>query len=382
MSTFLSPGVYFKEVPTARPILGVGTSTAAFIGAVAATVTMPIKADGTPYTLIGAAVPTLVTSFEGFTRGFGVPGAGNQTLAQAVYGFFENGGTTCYVTRVGDVTSDTAIQSALDRIAAIDEVAIVAAPGALKKSVQQKLIAHCELLEDRFAILDGQRVLTNLSEDAITDSLPPSQYAALYYPWIQVSDLVPDAPPRIVPSSGHVAGIYSRVDQARGVHKAPGNEQVRGALDVEYQVARGEQDVLNPRGVNVIRNFRGDIRVWGARTLGGQDSPILYLNVRRTLTFIRESIDEGTQWAVFEPNAKPLWEQLKRAVSAFLTNVWRDGALFGDTPEQAFFVRCDEALNPPEVRDAGQVIVEIGVAIVRPAEFVVFRISQLAGIPA
>ena len=167
------------------------------------------------------------------------------------------------------------------------------------------------------------------------------------------------------------------------MHKAPANEVVRGALNLAYLTTRGEQEGLNPAGVNVIRGFNGNIKVWGARTLGGDaNGEFRYINVRRLLLFLRESIDEGTQFAVFEPNAPPLWQKIRRSVTGFLTNVWRDGALFGNTPEEAFFVRCDETTNPIEVREIGQVITEIGVAVVKPAEFVIFRISQSAGASA
>jgi phage tail sheath protein FI len=175
-----------------------------------------------------------------------------------------------------------------------------------------------------------------------------------------------------------MAGIYARVDETRGVHKAPANEGVRGALALEYLVTSNEQGELNRNGINVIRGFDGNIKVWGARTLGGDgNGEFKYINVRRLMNFMRESIDEGTQFVVFEPNNPALWQKIVRAVTAFLTNVWRDGGLFGLTPEQAFFVKCDETTNPPEVRELGQVVTEIGVAIVKPAEFVIFRISQV-----
>jgi hypothetical protein len=155
---------------------------------------------------------------------------------------------------------------------------------------------------------------------------------------------------------------------------------VLGALNVKYYVGKPKQELLNPQGVNVIRNMNGNITVWGARTIGGdRNGEWKYVNVRRFFLFLAESIDEGTQWVVFEPNDQALWGKIRRNVGAFLTNVWRSGALFGSTPEEAFYVKCDEELNPPEVRDVGQVITEIGVAIVRPAEFVIFRITQSTG---
>jgi phage tail sheath protein FI len=183
-----------------------------------------------------------------------------------------------------------------------------------------------------------------------------------------------------VPPSGHIAGIYARTDEERGVHKAPANVAVLGALNTRYYISKAKQELLNPQGVNCIRNMNGNITVWGARTVGGdRNAEWKYINVRRFFLFLRESIDEGTQWVVFEPNDPALWGKIRRNVSAFLTNVWRSGALFGLTPEEAFYVKCDAETNPVEVRDLGMVVTEIGVAIVRPAEFVIFRITQSTG---
>jgi phage tail sheath protein FI len=155
---------------------------------------------------------------------------------------------------------------------------------------------------------------------------------------------------------------------------------IRGALDIEVQISKALQDGLNPGGVNCIRNMNNNITVWGARTIGGDfNADLKYINVRRTLLFLRKSIDHGTQWVVFEPNDRSLWAKIVRNVTAFLTVVWRDGALFGSTPAEAFYVKCDDETNPPEDRDIGRVTTEIGVAIVRPAEFVIFRISQWGG---
>jgi phage tail sheath protein FI len=182
----------------------------------------------------------------------------------------------------------------------------------------------------------------------------------------------------MIPPSGYMAGIYARSDSERGVHKAPANEVIRGVIGVETQITKGEQDILNPIGVNCIRAFPGrGIRVWGARTLSS-DASWRYINVRRLFSFVEESIQMGTQWIVFEPNDPALWARIRRDVSAFLEMVWRTGALFGATPEQAFYVKCDEENNPPAARDLGQVVIEIGMAPVKPAEFVIFRISQWA----
>ena len=241
---------------------------------------------------------------------------------------------------------------------------------------------------DRFAILDGPPTatdLTTLTSPPTSGGVAPSNtnYGAWYFPWIKVFDPAtklqgPTGDGSLaVPVSGHIAGIYARVDTNVGVHKAPANEVVRGALDVTQAISRADQDGLNPKGVNCIRALNGNILVWGARTIGGDaNQDVKYINVRRTLLFLEESIDEGTQFVVFEPNTPALWQKIVRNVTAFLTNVWRSGALFGTTPQEAFFVKCDAETNPPEVRELGQVVTEIGVAIVRPAEFVIFRLSQ------
>jgi phage tail sheath protein FI len=174
--------------------------------------------------------------------------------------------------------------------------------------------------------------------------------------------------------------VWARSDTLRGVHKAPANETVRGALDLTYQVTRQEQELLNPAGVNCIRYFTAEgIRIWGARTLAAESSEWRYLNVRRLFNMLEESIAGGTRWMVFEPNEYGLWRSIRRDISAFLTRVWRDGALLGRTPQEAFFVKCDEETNPPESIDAGQVVALIGLAPVKPAEFVVFRLSQSVG---
>jgi phage tail sheath protein FI len=170
-----------------------------------------------------------------------------------------------------------------------------------------------------------------------------------------------------MPPSGYMAGIYARVDNLRGVHKAPANEVIRGAVGVETRLSKADQDGLNPDGINIIRQFDGNITVWGARTLGGDtNGEWKYINVRRLFLFLRDSIDAGTQWVVFEPNTPDLWAKITRNVTAFLTNVWRSGALFGLTAAEAFYVKCDAETNPPEVRDLGQVVTEISVAPVNP----------------
>ncbi len=287
----------------------------------------------------------------------------------------------------GEVTERTGVEG----LEAIDDITMVVAPDLMTtppgqkldlnmvKAVQTMIIAHCERLGDRVAILDAP---PNMSPQAIKkwrmDTAGyDSSYAAFYYPWIEVNDPVTNRPINI-PPSGHMAGVWARSDNTRGVHKAPANEVVRGATGLAYNVTKGEQDTLNPFGINCIRAFPGmGIRVWGARTLTSNPS-WRYLNVRRLFNFVEKSIERGTQWVVFEPNEPRLWGRVRRDVTAFLTMVWRDGALFGASPAEAFFVKCDEELNPPESRDLGRLVIEIGLAPVKPAEFVIFRISQWA----
>ena len=287
----------------------------------------------------------------------------------------------------GEVTERTGVEG----LEAIDDITMVVVPDLMTvppgakldlnmvKAVQTMIIAHCERLGDRVAILDAP---PNMSPQAIKkwrmDTAGyDSSYATLYYPWIEVNDPVTNRPMNI-PPSGHMAGIWARSDNTRGVHKAPANEVVRGATGLAYGITKGEQDTLNPFGINCIRAFPGmGIRVWGARTLTSNPA-WRYLNVRRLFNFVEKSIEGGTQWVVFEPNEPRLWGRVRRDVTAFLTMVWRDGALFGGSPSEAFYVKCDEELNPPESRDLGRLVIEIGLAPVKPAEFVIFRISQWA----
>ncbi len=306
---------------------------------------------------------------------------GQNQLAHGVFGFFNNGGTRCYVMRFASL-DDLRNPVALAPLEGIDEISLLVAPGITDAVVQENIINHCENMKDRFAILDAPSNPPDFRLESIKLA-PDTDYGALYFPRIQVFDNAqalanPASEGRLyVSPSGHLAGIYARVDQTRGVHKAPANEVVRGALEVEHRLSKADQDGLNPKGVNCIRYMNGNFRVWGARTIGGDaNADLKYVSVRRLLIFLRNSIDEGTQWAVFEPNDRALWARITRTAVNFLTTVWRDGALFGTTPSDAFYVKCDEETNPPSERDLGKLTIEIGVAIVRPAEFVIFRISQ------
>ncbi|ANZ23949.1 phage tail protein [Rhodococcus sp. WB1] len=504
MPTYLSPGVYVEEVDSgSRPIEGVGTAVAAFVG---------LSEKG----LFNE--PTLVSNWTQFTGLFGgfVDGA---CLARSVYAYFQNGGGNAYIVRIGDSNGNSGSKSApkpveaapqgilgnfrvlaidpaaaesgievevvpsdaepadgtfklvvrrggetveehsgvtpgrgktnaatvvngqsrtikleqipnaqaSDELAvgkkvtlaapaqpallpsaqlttddyvgdvsertgfsgleAIDEITMICVPDLVTAyqrsaidldtviSVQQAMIAHCELMGDRMAILDpppglnAQQIKEWKSDKANYDS----KYATLYWPWVSTDGGT------YLPPSGFVAGVWARNDDTRGVHKAPANEVLRGVVSLQTQITRNEHDLLNPVGINCIRSFPGrGIRVWGARTLSS-DPAWRYLNIRRLFNYLEESILNGTDWVVFEPNDQALWAKLRRTISAFLVNEWRKGALFGSTPDEAFYVKCDEETNPAEGIDAGEVVCLIGVAPVKPAEFVIFRLSQFSG---
>lgn len=246
------------------------------------------------------------------------------------------------------------------------------------QAVQQAMLDHAQNMGDRVAILDSPPGLNpqKIRDWRMKEVNYDSKYGALYYPWIKVANPLGNGSGIYVPPCGHMAGIWSRSDDQRGVHKAPANEVVAGAIGLEYQTTHNEQSILNPIGINVVRSFPGrGIRVWGARTLSS-DPSWRYLNVRRLFNYVEKSLLQGTQWAVFEPNDMDLWERVKRDIGAFLTRTWRDGALFGATAGEAFYVKCDAENNPPETRDVGQLIVEVGICPVKPAEFVIIRLSQ------
>ncbi|MEO3974823.1 phage tail sheath C-terminal domain-containing protein [Streptomyces sp. CAU 1734] len=259
----------------------------------------------------------------------------------------------------------------------IDEISVCAVPGVWSGTVESALVTHCELLRDRFAVLDPRDGLDIEGVQSFRERFD-TRYAALYYPWLVTRDPLTGRDVE-VPPSGHLAGIYARVDADRGVHKAPANTVIRGIRltdGIAQDVTRRHQDVLNPRGINALRFFPGlGHRVWGARTLSS-DTSWKYINVRRLFLYLEESIDEGTQWVVFEPNDEALWALVRQTVTNFLTTVWRSGALAGTTADEAFFVACDRTTMTEDDLANGRLICVIGVAPVFPAEFVIFRIQQ------
>ena len=265
----------------------------------------------------------------------------------------------------------TGIQAFLDN----DMVSLMAVPGVVDPNVQLMLVAHCENLGSRFAVLDMPRDAKKVQDILNHREIFDSNYAALYHPWLEIFDPL-DKKNIAVPPSGSILGIYARSDNTRGVHKAPANEVVRACVGLDCQFNKGEQDILNPKGVNLIRAFPGQgIRVWGARTATSNAS-WKYVNVRRLFIFIEESIKANTNWAVFEPNDEQLWVRVKRTIDVFLTGLWRNGSLAGSSTSEAFFVDIGRSTMSQDDIDNGRLICVIGVAPVKPAEFVIFRITQ------
>lgn len=319
-----------------------------------------------------------------------------------VNGFYDNGGGKSYVYLMGVQNLECSIrENQADKLGLYafddcDDMALHVATG-LNFNQQREMLEHCETRKDRFAIVDGPIVSMGDMEIPASDK----GYGAIYVPWVKVTkpswyaggqDINISGPLRrkvikcdknelYVPPSGHVAGVFARVDTERGVHKAPANELVMGITGLSQKINALEQAQYNDRGINVIRIFKDrGIRIWGARTLATKSDPSWkYVNVRRLFIMIEQSIMIGMQWAVFEPNDHTLWKKLTRDTSAYLMRVWRSGALFGKNPEEAFYVKCDEETNPRYLIDAGQVNVQVGICPVKPAEFVIFAIGQWDG---
>ncbi len=368
-----APGVYVEEILAAGPIAGASTSTLALIGT-------PVSA----VTDAAAGVPVAVTNWTQYTDRFGGFKTGSP-LPYAVRGFFDNGGSLAYVVPVKGPIDAAALAAALDGLTRVREVNLVCAPGVVDAGLQSTILAHCEQMGNRFAVLDGAVDTDPLKADGPLQTqrgglLSTGGWGGLYWPWIEVDDpAVTPSGITTVPPSGHVAGVMARCDAQVGVHKAPANEPVRGARALPYLLNDTEQGRLNHAGINAIRTFPGyPPMLWGARTLT-DGTAWRYVNVRRLVAYVEDSLLTGLRWAVFQPNNTGLWKSLDRTITDFLTRVWRAGALFGGTAKEAFYVRIDEELNPPAVRDLGQVVIELGLAPVRPAEFVVVRIGLWDG---
>ncbi|WP_327635285.1 phage tail sheath subtilisin-like domain-containing protein [Kribbella sp. NBC_00482] len=366
-----APGIHVEEITPAGPIEGAGTSVAALIGT---TATLPTG------DALGKPVP--VTSWNAYKDRLGEYKSG-QNLPYAVRGFFDNGGTFAYVVPIKDMGG---LDGALEQLSRLPDVGLVCVPGLVDPALQKdKVIKHCEDLGDRFAILDGIQDKDPLKPGGplLTQRaglLSPNGFGALYWPWIMIRDPAGAAGDTIaIPPSGHLAGVMARCDSTIGVHKAPANEQVRGAVGLDFTLNDTEQGALNQQNINALRVFPGGPPlVWGARTLSA-DVPWRFVNVRRLVSYVEDSLVAGLRWAVFQPNTPGLWKSLQRSITEFLTRVWEAGGLFGQSAKEAFYVTIDESLNPAPVRDRGEVIVEIGLAVTRPAEHIVLRIGLWDG---
>ncbi len=386
MPDFKVPGVYVEEInPRIRAIEGMPTTVAALVG----------------FAERGPLTPTLITSFAEYLSTFG--GFSGGCLPYAVQGFFQNGGQRCYVLRLVDQTPPSArgnftaaprvsikvapvlatpklapevpinAAAALIPLASLGDVSIVCCPDEhAVGGMTAALVAHCEELRYRIAVLAAPQ------GGDLFNAPPPeaqSSYAAYYAPWLMVANPAGGAAIPVHPG-GHIAGAMVGNDLRHGVFRAPANLAIAGIVGLERQITDQQQAASNPRGVNVLRNFpgRGNL-IWGARTTSN-DAEWKYVNVRRYFIYLEQSISQGTQWVVFEPNGEQLWSNVRQAIGNFLLNEWRSGALQGNTPDQAYVVRCDKTTMTQSDLDNGQLVCVIGVAPLKPAEFVIIRIGQ------
>lgn len=348
------PGIFVEEISTQqKPIEGVSTSTAAFLGE----------------TQMGATTPTLVTSWLEFQTLLGDNFGADKYLPYAVEGFFLNGGKRCYICKV--TNSDYA--STLSKLETVEEVSIIYSPNAQAVAgLADALISHCERLRSRFAIFDSLKG----QDSSIVTKTHESSFAAMYYPWIYVKQSK-TRQMFLVPPGGHVAGIYARSDIEKGVHTAPANQIIKGAVDLELTMKSYQQDNLSLQSINCIRKFEGrGTRVWGARTLSS-DPEWKYVNVRRLMIYLEQSIKNGTTWVTFEPNNAVTWAKVKAQTENFLTQTWEGGMLMGTSAKEAYFVRCDQTTMNQNDLDNGRINILIGVAVTKPAEFIILRITQI-----
>jgi len=375
MTSYLYPGVYVEQV-NARPsvIVGVSTNVVGFIGK-----TEHIKKDDFDNdTLLN--VPTRITSWTEYSEKYGnYDKEHSPYLALSVKGFFDNGGTACYIVRVpGQASTADYIGDSGDTkkgLAALEnvDINIICMPGVTDVVVQQAMIKHCENLKYRFCILDSVESADVYSLKERRSHLD-SSYGALYYPWLKVTGGSGDVV--VMPPSGFIAGAFVRMDAERGVHKAPANVGFNSVVDVLVDIDNTQQDILNPLHINCLRSFpnRGVV-IWGARTLSS-DPEWKYLSVRRLFNFIEESIYKGTLWAVFEPNGERLWAAIKSTIENFLFQLWREGMLQGEKADEAFFVQCDRSVHTQDDIDNARVRINIGLAALKPAEFIVIKMMQ------
>jgi uncharacterized protein len=389
MATLLNlPGVRIQEVRLgAPPIAGVGTSTAAFVGQ---------APDAAKFKNVLRQVTSADQFYADYIRDSTAPddetkGAQTNTkLGNAVLGFFQNGGTECYVVNVGsELAAD--IKTGIDLLETKEEIDIIAAPGIIDTGTYNALLDQAASTKNRFAILDPPNIVDDIAKLQKGGPLRPkdSIWGAFYYPRIQLSpvlkkdkdDLTADPTKKFfAPPSGHIAGLYARTDGDRGVHKAPANAPLFGALAVEHLISDAQQDVLNNDSVNIIRSFSEGPVVFGARTVlvnDAADKTFRYISVRRLATFIEQSLRIGLRFAIFEPNNLALRQTITRSVRGFLDGVWRDGALFGATADEAYYVRFPDPFNTDVERALGKLTLEVGIRVAPPAEFIIIRIGLL-----
>jgi len=346
-------------------------------------------------------MPQCLTYWKQFENKFSTIRDKDNYLWHAVYGFFANGGQQCYVVCLDNNRTagvEAALQAGLKALEALNTIDLVCAPAIMQQgldparvdTLQNIVLQHCDTMGDRLAILDalppsGQQASGQKADpQAQIEAVCQQRYrlqgtnGALYFPWIDVGVRDAQRCPLFVPPCGHVAGIYARSDRRTGVYKAPANEVVEGVVDLSVNVTDSQQGLLNPVGINALRAFPGrGIRLWGARTLSAE-AAWTYVNVRRLFLTAGRWIERHMASAMFEPNNPQVWSRIQRELTAYCNALFQRGALQGTTPEVAFFVKCDEETNPPERRDAGQVMTEIGLAPSLPSEFVIVRIVHSA----
>jgi phage tail sheath protein FI len=367
------PGVFVQEIPTGvRTITGVSTSVTAFVGA---------ASRGRSYRAVR------ISSFGEFEQQFGGLTA-KLNLGYVVQQFFLNGGKDAWVVRVARHLNAAKVIKGIRALDAVDIFNLLVIPGLMNS---EALFAAADYCRQRraFLIMDSAKSVqtpTQMEQAVRNAMLPKTSYCATYFPWINIPDPLNSRQLRLTPPSGSVAGLLARVDGSRGVWKSPAGTgaDLIGVSGLSYNLTDSENETLNALGVNCLRVFPTGTLAWGARTLEGADqsaSEWKYIPVRRLALFIEESVDRGIQWAVFEPNAEPLWAQIRLNVGVFLHNLFREGAFQGSTPRDAYFVKCDAATTTQNDIDAGVVNIVIGFAPLKPAEFIILKISAKAKPP-
>lgn len=377
MPEYPSPGVYVAETAyRTRSIEAASTDLTLFVGV--------LPGDPDP-------APRVVTGWQEFVDAWGssprIDLAGVTSpnyLAYAAHAYFQNGGKKLCVIPVSGTNGEPQAgnyAAALASSLAFVDISLVHAPGAStwaqREAIEDVLVAHVEGEPGRFLILDPPAAQNPAQVRAQRARLDTS-HAALYYPWIVANDALAavGAASITLPPGGFLCGIHIRTLLERGIHKAPANCTIQGALDFETRLNPSQQDALNPEGINCLRALEGrGLRVWGARTMAS-DPEWKYISIRRYSDYLQRSLDRGTRWVVFERNGETLWKNLRSVIEDFLHNEWRNGALQGSKPEQAWFVRCDRSTMTQEDIDQGRLVCLVGIAPIRPAEFVIFRLSQ------